>query len=202
MDQVPAGQQSICATLTGPNGIDKVLRKAGDVLDVDALDDPRDPDTFAADASFLMWADAYFPGYYGAELVSAPGHVWTRAPAGQGPIKIQEFQDTGELRQAASWAVFDYGSTRRTYASLTFSLLSVNGTSPDKIPPPLKHVTHRSFMCRLHDGAGDYTRSKGTARKTYRQDSLDHHFWGVAKGRYINVLNNNNNHCPNSWTIT
>jgi len=30
----------------------------------------------------------------------------------------------------------------------------------------LEHIAHRSFMCRLHDGVGDYTRWNGTARNS------------------------------------
>jgi len=66
---------------------------------------------------------SYFPGYYAAELVSAPGQVWTAPAEGLGPVIVSPFDGTNdEMRTAASWAILDYGSTRRMsqHCSSTF----------------------------------------------------------------------------------
>jgi len=82
---------------------------------VDATDNPRDPDTFNADASFILRPDGYFPGYYVANLVSDPELVWTGNASRQGPVTARKDDNSDdELHMAASWAVFDRGSIRRT----------------------------------------------------------------------------------------
>jgi len=109
MDRLPEELQSICVTIVNPTEPKVTLRKLGDHLENDLDYEPRNPETFEEDASFILRGDWFYPGYYSAEPLSMMGHMCTASEAGE--IKITEILDTDEYHVAASFAVFDHSTS-------------------------------------------------------------------------------------------
>jgi len=117
MDKVPEDVQPNCVTIVNPTAPKVTIRKYGEFLENDLDYDPRNPETFEEDASFIVRGDWFFPGFYTAESVSMPDHMWM---VGEEEITVSAIQDSEEYRFLASFAVVDH-STWSKSASLTFS---------------------------------------------------------------------------------
>ena len=79
------------------------VRHVNFVLMVEQEYDPQHPEYFDDDASFIMHADRFHPGYYGLEAVNfANYYVHTRTT---GHLGIAEKQDTDEFYDTASFRI-------------------------------------------------------------------------------------------------
>jgi len=117
IDKVHAETQPLCVSIFHPDRPELFVRaysrdSRAYYMETDVDYDPRNRETFDADASFIVRPDHFFQGFYAMESVSMPGHFERRTTGGR--IAVDSFQDTDEFRNAASWAVTIH-HTRRTF---------------------------------------------------------------------------------------
>jgi len=109
MDKVDHPER--CVSIVDPVRAESFVRSYADNnihLQFDLEYSPRNPETFDKDASFLLWENEFFPGYYALESVSYPGS-YQRATS-DGLIEISPIQDTDDFRNTASFGIPDYST--------------------------------------------------------------------------------------------
>jgi len=120
-----------CASIVDPIKAQSFVRIIGDHdihHEFDLEYNPRNPETFDKDASFLLRENEFFPGYYALESVSYLGS-YQRATS-DGLIEISPIQDTDDFRNTASFGIPDY-STR----CMSFRLFFTDVTVAMRISP-------------------------------------------------------------------
>jgi len=112
MDKVPVDMQPRCLSIIVPDRPELVLFDNGKFLEAGVDYNPQNTETFDLDASFYVWPDSYFPGYFAFESVSTQGKF--QRLISDGKIAMALFEDTYVFRNAASFDVYT-DSTQRTF---------------------------------------------------------------------------------------
>jgi len=93
--------------------------------------DPTYPDTFDEDASIIFQYDSFFPGFVSLEFLSKPGYV--SHAAADGFVRLAQFQDTTEFKNAASSFVMAY-HTKGEWAKYSRVVAETHGGQMHLIP--------------------------------------------------------------------
>ena len=112
MDTVPEDLQPHCVSISAPDMPEIVIFDNGSFLEAGVDYSSQNPKTFDLDASYYLWSDSYFPGYFTFESVSTPGKF--QRLIDDGKLAMATFEDTKAFRNAASFDLPTY-STHRTF---------------------------------------------------------------------------------------
>jgi len=139
MEDVPAHLQPMCGSIVDPRRPEVFIRSYNDgngrpeiYLEGDLDYDPREPETFEKDASFIVWEDFFFPGFSAFESVSYQRRLMR--VGSQGRIQMSYIQNTAEFRNAASFTGDDH-STWSTSFGLLNLCLAVTTLCLKNVPP-------------------------------------------------------------------
>ena len=120
MDKVSDELKPFCASFLDPDRPGWYAIHRDGFLFLEPEYDPTNTDTFDVDASLIFKADTFFPGFSTIQLVSSLNHYITG-----NTVRVAEFQDTPEFKDAASVRAFDY-STKGEWTACVYSVLTSN----------------------------------------------------------------------------
>ena len=82
--------------------------------------DPRAPETFVEDASWLGLENHFFDGFVSLQPLNLPNYYFHRVDKDDGRAMISAFEDSEEFRRRASFQIVDF-SIERTSAYVCLS---------------------------------------------------------------------------------
>ena len=134
MDDVPAHLQPMCSSIVDPRRPEVFIRSYNDgngrpeiYLEGDLDYDPRKPETFEKDASFIKWGNTFFPGFSAFESVSYQRRLMR--VGSQGRLQMSYIQNTAEFRNAASFTGDDHSTWSKSFG--LFTVLSYSNYNED-----------------------------------------------------------------------